>query len=242
VPANEFLNLEGQKLSTSRGFAVWLPEYLETFAADPLRYTLARNLPETRDMNFTWEGFLARNDNELGNNFGNLINRVFTFIHKHFEGKVPRWSDAGMTDLDRQALADVRADLDTWAACLERCEIKAAMEAAFHAGQVGNRYFDESAPFKTRKDDLARCEQSLGVIVQILGMLCLMLAPVVPFAMEKLWGWLGMEDDLWRAGWDAGRRPIESGRPLGKPEILFPRLEEGQIQAEIARLRELLDG
>ena len=80
VPANEFLNLEGQKLSTSRGFAVWLPEYLEKFQPDPLRYTLARNLPETRDMNFTWEGFLARNNNELGNNFGNLINRV---LHLH---------------------------------------------------------------------------------------------------------------------------------------------------------------
>jgi methionyl-tRNA synthetase len=147
-----------------------------------------------------------------------------------------------MTDLDRQALADVQADMDTWAACVERYEIKAAMEAAFHAGQVGNRYFDESAPFKTRKDDLERCEQSLGVIIQILRMICVMLAPVVPFAMEKLWSWLGMEDDLWRAGWAAGRRTIEAGRPLGKPEILFPRIDEDQIQAEVVRLRELLDG
>lgn len=241
VPANEFLNLEGQKLSTSRGFAVWLPEYLEKFDPDPLRYTLARNLPETRDMNFTWEGFLARNNSELGNNFGNLINRVFTFIHKYFEGKVPRWSDDALTDLDRRALAEVEADLATWAACLERFEIKGAVEAAFHAGQVGNRYFDESAPFKTRKDDVARCEQSLGVIIQILRMLCVMLAPVVPFAMQKLWSWLGMPGDLWREGWAAGRLPIEAGRPLGTPEILFPRIEQEQIQAESERLRRLLD-
>ena len=242
VPANEFLNLEGQKLSTSRGFAVWLPDYLEKFSPDPLRYTLARNAPETRDTNFTWEGFLARNNNELGNNFGNLINRVFTFVHKYFEGKVPRWSEEAMTDLDRQALADVDADLATWAACLERFEVKAAMEAAFHAGQVGNRYFDESAPFKSRKTDVERCEQSLGVIVQILARLCVMLAPVVPFAMEKLWAWLGMEGDLWREGWAEGRRPVPAGRPLGAPEILFPRLEPESIEPEVARLRELLDG
>ncbi|MBU8871214.1 MAG: methionine--tRNA ligase [Gemmatimonadales bacterium] len=240
VPANEFLNLEGQKLSTSRNFAVWLPEYLEKFSADPLRYTLARNLPETRDMNFTWEGFLARNNNELGNNFGNLINRVFTFIHKYFEGRVPEWSEAMMTDLDRQALADVQADLEKYSAHMEKFEIKAAMEACFHAGQAGNRYFDESAPFKTRKTDLVRCGHSLGVIVQILRMLCLMLAPVVPFGMEKVWSWLGAETSLWQGGWDEGVKDIPAGRQLGKQEILFPRFEEEQIQAEIDRLKGLL--
>ena len=241
VPANEFLNLEGQKLSTSRGFAVWLPDYLEKFKPDPLRYTLARNLPETRDMNFTWEGFLARNNNELGNNFGNLIHRVFSFTNKHFAQQVPQWSEEAMTDLDRAALAEVRADLEKWAAHLEKFEIKAALEAAFHAGQVGNRYFDESAPFKSRKTDLERCAQSLGVVFQILRMLCLMLAPVTPFAMEKVWSWLGMESELWTGGWEEGLRDIPGGRPLGTPEILFPRIEEEQIQAEIERLQKLLE-
>ncbi|MEN8006083.1 MAG: methionine--tRNA ligase [Candidatus Krumholzibacteriota bacterium] len=241
VPANEFLNLEGQKLSTSRGFAVWLPEFLEKFQADPLRYTLARNAPETRDMNFTWEGFQARNNNELGNNFGNLINRVFTFIHKYFDGVVPQWSEDMMTDLDRQALADVKADLEKWAGHMEKFEIKAALEVCFHAGQTGNRYFDESAPFKSRKTDMERCGHSLGVIVQILRMLALMLAPVVPFGMEKLWSWLGMETDLWRNGWAEGTRDIPSGRPLGKPEILFPRLDDDLIQPEIERLNRMLE-
>ncbi len=240
VPANEFLNLEGQKLSTSKGFAVWLPEYLAKFSADPLRYTLARNLPETRDMNFTWEGFQARNNNELGNNFGNLINRVFTFIHKYFDGKVPAWSEADLTDLDRAALDDVSADLIKWSEHLARFEVKAALEVAFHAGQVGNRYFDESAPFRSRKTDLDRCAQSLGVIIQILRQLCLMLAPVVPFAMEKLWQWLGIEADLWRDGWAAGREMIPGGRALGTPEILFPRFDDDLIQPEIERLKDLL--
>ncbi|PID80986.1 methionine--tRNA ligase [bacterium DOLZORAL124_64_63] len=241
VPANEFLNLEGQKLSTSRGFAVWLPDYLEKFSADPLRYTLARNLPETRDMNFTWEGFLARNNNELGNNFGNLINRVFKFTGKYFDGRVPQWSREAMTDLDRQALAEVSADLQKWAAHMEKFEFKSAMETAFHAGQVGNRYFDESAPFKTRKTDMERCGHSLGVSVQLLRQICLMLAPVTPFAMEKLWSWLGMESDLWQGGWDEGTRDIPGGRPLGESEILFPRLEEEAIQEEIDKLRAMLE-
>ena len=109
------------------------------------------------------------------------------------------------------------------------CGICESHAVAFAAGQAGNRYFDESAPFKSRKTDLARCGHSLAVAVQVLRQLCVMLAPVLPFGMEKLWSWLGMESDLWRGGWDEGRRPVPAGRPLGKPEILFPRLEEEQI-------------
>jgi len=219
---------------------VWLPEYLEKFKADPLRYTLARNLPETRDTNFTWEGFQARNNNELGNNFGNLINRVFTFIHKYFDGVVPNWSEEMMSDLDRNALAEVDADLQKWTEHMANFETKAAMEVCFHAGQVGNRYFDESAPFKSRKTDLDLCGHSLGIIIQILGKLCLMLAPVVPFGMEKLWDWLGTEGDLWTQGLSIGLAPIPPGRQLGKPEILFPRLDDDLIEPEIARLKEML--
>ncbi len=240
VPANEFLNLEGQKLSTSRGFAVWLPDYLEKFSPDPLRYTLARNLPESRDMNFTWEVFLARNNGELGNNFGNLINRIFTFIHKYFGGRVPEWSEEMMTDLDRDALEEVATDLEKWAGHMEKFEIKAALETCFHAGNVGNTYFTDSAPFLSRKTDMERCGHSLGVTIQILRQLCMMLAPVVPFGMEKLWGWLGMESDLWVGGWQEGNRNIPSGRQLGKQEILFPKLEQEAIQVEIDRLQEML--
>jgi len=241
VPANEFLNLEGQKLSTSRGFAVWLPEFLDQFEPDPLRYTLARNAPETRDMNFTWEGFQARNNNELGNNFGNFINRVFTFIHKYFEGVVPQWSPEVMTDLDKQALADVEADLAAWAGHMERFEVKAALESCFHAGQVGNRYFDEAAPYKPRKTDMDRCGHSLVVSIQIIAKLVVMLSPVVPFAMEKVWDWLGMQTDLWHGGWDEGIDRIPAGRTLGKPEILFPRLDDEIIQPQIERLNKLLE-
>ena len=241
VPANEFLNLEGRKLSTSRGFAVWLPEYLDVFQPDSLRYTMARNLPETRDMNFTWEDFLARNDNELGNNFGNLINRVLTFVHKYFDGVVPAWSEDTMEDIDRAVLAEVAELRDRWTGHMERFEVKAAMECVFAAGQAGNRYFDESAPFRTRKTDMARCGHSLAVAVQVLRQLCAMLAPVVPFGMEKLWGWLGLETPLWEGGWDEALQDIPAGRQLGKPEILFPRLDPELVQAEIERLEALIE-
>ncbi len=241
VPANEFLNLEGNKLSTSRGFAVWLPDYLDRFPADSLRYALARNLPESRDTNFTWEGFLARNNNELGNNFGNLINRVLTFCHKYFEGRVPEWSEAGLTDLDRAALAEVDGHRRRYAEHMDRFEQKAALEECFAAGQVGNRYFDESAPFRTRKTDPVRCAQSLGVAVQLIRSLLLMLAPVVPHAAEKAWGWLGLETDLWRGAWDERARPVPAGRPLGRPEILFPRIEASEIAPEVERLRRLME-
>ncbi|MDX2474835.1 MAG: methionine--tRNA ligase [Candidatus Krumholzibacteria bacterium] len=240
VPANEFLNLEGRKLSTSKGFAVWLPEYLEKFAADPLRYALARNLPETRDTNFTWEGFQARNNNELADKFGNLIHRTFSFIHKYFDGQVPQWSEEDLTELDRTALAEVAADLEKWSGHLAKFEIRAALEAAFHASQVGNGYFNESAPFSTRKTDMKRCGQSLGVSIQILRQICLMMAPVVPFGMEKLWQWLGMETELWQGGWVEGRQDIPGGRPLGKPVVLFPKFDDEMIQPEIDRLQGML--
>ncbi len=241
VPANEFLNLEGQKLSTSRGFAVWLPEYLERFEPDPLRYVIARGLPETRDMNFTWEGFQARNDNELGNNFGNLINRVFTFVHKYFDGLVPEWTEDQLEDIDRAVLAEVADLRERWASHMDRFEIKAAMECAFAAGQAGNRYFDESAPFRTRKTDMVRCGVSLAVVLQVLRQVCLMLAPICPFGMTRLWSCLGMETPLFFGGWEEGVRDIEAGRPLGQPEILYPRLEPETVEAEVARLRELLE-
>jgi len=242
VPANEFLNLEGNKLSTSRGFAVWLPDYLAKFPADSLRYALARNLPETRDTDFTWDGFQARHNNELGNNFGNLINRVLAFAHKYFDGRVPEWSEAAMTALDRAALDEVGECLDRYVAAVEAFEIRNAVEALFAAGKAGNRYFDEAAPFRTRKDDLPRCAQSMGVAFQIIRMLTLMLAPITPFAAERVWAWLGMTSDLHRDGWAEGTRPLPAGRAIGRQEILFPRIEDEQIAPEVERLRGLTAG
>ncbi len=241
VPANEFLNLEGRKLSTSRGYAVWLPEFLEKFPADTLRYALARSLPETKDTNFSWEGLQERHNGELGNNFGNLINRVFTFVHKYFDGKVPAWTPADLTDLDRASLDEVALCLDRYVQHLERFEIRAAVEQALLAGKAGNRYFDESAPFRTRKTDMDRCGVSIAVALQIVRQVMLMLTPVVPFGMAKVWNWLGIVGDTARGGWDEGMKPLPAGRELGKQEILYPRIEDEDIAAEIERLEKMSD-
>ena len=239
VPANEFLNLEGRKLSTSRGYAVWLPEFLEKFRADTLRYALARSLPETKDTNFSWEGLQERHNGELGNNFGNLINRVFTFVHKYFDGKVPAWTQADLTDLDRASLDEVAVCLDRYEKHMERFEIRAAVEQALLAGKAGNRYFDESAPFRTRKTDMDRCGVSIAVALQIVRQVVLMLTPVVPFGMAKVWNWLGIAGDTAGGGWDEGMKPLPAGRELGKQEILYPRIEDEEIAAEIERLEKM---
>ena len=199
---------------------MWLPEYLEKFQADPLRYTLARNAPETRDMNFTWEGFQARNNNELGNNFGNLINRVFTFIHKYFDGKVPEWSEEMMTDLDRQAVAEVEADLEKWVAHMEKFEIKAALETCFPRRPGRQPLLRRVGSVQDPQDRHGALRPEPGRHHPDPAHAGLMLAPVVPFAMEKLWGWLGMESDLWRGGWDRrspGHSPGAPPGPAGNP-------------------------
>ena len=237
VPANEFLNLEGQKLSTSRGFAVWLPEYLEKFQPDPLRYTLARNLPETRDTNFTWEDFQARNNNELGNNFGNLINRVLTFVAQVLrrQGAAARRTDRRSTGRpwSRSGPRRRKGRGCSWKASRSRRRGRDAPLAA----QEGNRYFDEAQPWATRKTDMARCGTSLYVCCQYLRAFAGLWAMVLPFSMEKLWAALHMEQDLWRHGWPEGDWMLPAGHPVESPGILFAKIDDESIAAEKARLQ-----
>ena len=152
---------------------------------------------------------------------------------------MPEWTEADLTDLDRQALADADACIERYVERMSRFEQRAAAEEAFQIGQIGNRYFDESAPFRSRKTDLHRCGVSIAVALQIVRRITVLMAPIVPFAMEKVWGWLGMEGDLHRGGWDEGMRDLPAGRALGKQEILFPRIEDEVIQAEIGKLGKL---
>ena len=144
-----------------------------------------------------------------------------------------------MTDLDRTALAEVAECMVKWEKHLELFEVKAALEAVFTAGQIGNKYFDESAPFKSRKTDLERCGVSIAVALQILRQITVMLSPITPFAMEKVWGWLGMESDLSQGGLAEARLDLPAGRELGKQEILFPRLDDDLIEKEVERLETL---
>jgi methionyl-tRNA synthetase len=237
VPANEFLNLEGNKLSTSRGYAVWLPDYLEKFQPDSLRYCLARNLPETRDTNFSWDDFQARHNNELADALGNFVNRTLTFVHKYFAGRVP--SSAKCTDIDRAALAGMEEEAQKIHAQMDRFQIRAASESLFLLAKAANRYFDEVQPWATRKDDLERCAASLYVCCQFLRYFSGLWAMLLPYSMEKLWVALGVEGRLVEDGWPGPDRLLPAGHLLGHCEILFAKIEDEAIARERERLSTL---
>lgn len=234
VPANEFLNLEGEKLSTSRGHAVWLPDYLETFSPDSLRYCLARNLPETRDTNFTWDDFAARHNSELADVVGNFVNRALTFTAKYFEDQVPpmtKW-----TDVDQKALDGILEAATKAEAQIRSFNLRAAAETIFLLSKEANRYFDEAEPWATRKTDLERCGTTLNVCCQYVRALCGLWAPFLPFSMQTLWEALGVEGTLQTHGWPTAERWLPEGHPVTKPPILFAKIEEEQIETEKQRL------
>jgi len=238
VPANEFLNLEGNKLSTSRGYAVWLPDYLEKFPPDSLRYSLARNLPETRDTNFTWEEFQARHNNELADVLGNFVNRTLTFVHKYFDGRVPELTPGH--EADQRALDGMLAAAEQIAAQMEAFSMRGATESLLLLTKEANRYFDEAAPWASRKSDMARCASSLHVCCQYLRSFAGLWAMVLPNSMQKLWDALGAPGDLWHDGWPNADNRLATGTTLGQTGILFTKIEDEAIAAEKERLASLL--
>lgn len=237
VPANEFLNLEGRKLSTSQGYAVWLPDYLEKFPPDSLRYCLVRNLPETRDTNFTWDDLQARHNNELADALGNFVNRALTFTEKYYDAKVPPRGTP--TEADEKALAGIIEAADRIEAQMRNFEIRAASETLFLLTKEANRFFDEAAPWATRKSDPARCASSLNVCCQYVRAFCGLWAMFLPEAMQQLWDAMQMPGELFREGWPRADAWLGDGHPIRKPPILFAKLDEELIAAEKARLATL---
>jgi len=237
VPANEFLNLEGKKLSTSRGYAVWLPDYLKSFEPDSLRYCLARNLPESRDTNFTWDDFQARHNNELADVLGNFINRTLTFVTRYFEGKVP--AKGKLQEKDREALAGIEEVAAKVRQQMESFQMRSAAEQLLLLSKEANRYFDEAQPWVTRKSDLARCATSLFVCCQFIRAFAGLWAMILPFSMQRLWDALKLERDLFASGWVQGDWMLKEAHPLGNPGILFEKIEDERIAHEKERLREI---
>jgi methionyl-tRNA synthetase len=237
VPANEFLNLEGHKLSTSRGYAVWLPEYLEKFPPDSLRYCLARNLPETRDTNFAWDDFRARHNNELADILGNFVHRTMTFTEKYFGSRVPPRGELRKEDqvaLDR--ILEVAREVE---AQMRGFQIRAAAESLLLLTKEANRYFDEAAPWSTRKSDPARCATSLNVCCQFVRAFAGLWSMLLPFSMQTLWESLDLPGSLAEQGWPTGENWLEDGHSVTKPPILFTKLDDELVEAEKVRLAEL---
>ena len=237
VPSNEFLNLEDDKISTSRNWAVWLHEYLVDFPEkqDVLRYVLTANAPETKDNNFTWKDFQARNNNELVAVYGNFVNRALVLTHKYFDGKVPAFGE--LTDYDKATIAefmDVKAEVEK---LLDGFKFREAQKEAMNLARIGNKYLADTEPWKLAKTDMERVGTILNLSLQLAANLAIAFEPFLPFSSEKLRGMLGMESFEWE---QLGRTDLlAAGHELGKAELLFEKIEDSAIDAQMQRLEDI---
>jgi methionyl-tRNA synthetase len=237
VPSNEFLNLEDDKISTSRNWAVWLHEYLVDFPGkqDVLRYVLTANAPETKDNNFTWKDFQARNNNELVAVYGNFVNRALVLTHKYFDGKVPACGE--LTDYDKVTIAefmDVKAEVEK---LLDGFKFREAQKEAMNLARIGNKYLADTEPWKLAKTDMERVGTILNFSLQLAANLAIAFEPFLPFSSEKLRGMLGMETFEWE---QLGRTDLlAAGHQLGKAELLFEKIEDSAIDAQMQRLEDI---
>lgn len=237
VPANEFLNLEGNKISTSRNWAVWLHEYLRDFPGkqDVLRYVLTANAPETRDNDFTWSDFQARNNSELVAVFGNFVNRAMVLTGKYFNGEVPARTE--LLDVDKAAFDEIRVAVKAMTEALDTFHFREALKQAMEIARVGNRYLQETEPWKVSKTDMERTATILNVALQICANLAVAFEPFLPFSSEKLCKMLNLSDLKWDM---LGRDDLlPAGLKLGEPVLLFEKIEDDAIVAQLKRLDDI---
>ena len=236
VPANEFLNLEGDKISTSKNWAVWLHEYLQDFPEmqDVLRYTLTANAPETKDNDFTWKDFQARNNNELVAIFGNFINRVVVLTNKYYEGIIPEPNE--FTDVDNETLEKVQKYPSIIASSIERYRFREASQELMNLARLGNKYLADEEPWKQIKTDPERVKTVMYVALQIAAALSVVCEPFLPFTSEKLKGILNISESV---AWNAIAETEELIAPnhkIGKAELLFSKIEDKEIQVQLDKL------
>lgn len=236
VPANEFLNLEDDKISTSRNWAVWLHEYVEEFPGkqDVLRYVLTANAPETKDNNFTWKDFQARNNNELVAVYGNFVNRALVLTQKYFGGKVPPCGE--LTEQDKEIIAEFRDVKTKVEELLEKFRFRDAQKEAMNLARIGNKYLADSEPWKVFKTDPKRVETILNLSLQLVANLAIAFEPFLPFSSEKLRSMINMPDLKWD---NLGQTDLlVAGHELNQPELLFEKIEDEVVEAQIKKLEE----
>ncbi len=235
VPANEFLNLEGDKISTSRNWAVWLNEYLEDLPGkqDVLRYVLTANAPETKDNDFTWKDYQARNNNELVAVFGNFVNRALVLTAKYFEGRVPARGE--LTDFDKETLDELGKVRSAIEKELDAFHFREALKEAMNLARLGNKYLADTEPWKLAKTDMDRVATILNISLQLTANLAIAFAPFLPQSSEKLLGMLQISLPAWT---DLGRSDLLAvGHQLGQASLLFEKIEDEVIEAQIAKLQ-----
>ena len=234
VPANEFLNLEGDKISTSRNWAVWLHEYLADFPGkeDVLRYVLCANAPETKDNDFTWKDFQARNNNELVAVLGNFVNRALVLTHKYYDGSVPERGE--LTDYDRDILGELPQIKRNLEENIENYRFREALKEAMNIARLGNKYLADTEPWKLAKTDPERVKTILNVSLQITASIAIAVEPFMPFMAEKILGLL----QIGKLGWEqlGDTSLLEAGHRIGEPVLLFEKIDDSVIEAQLQKL------
>jgi methionyl-tRNA synthetase len=258
VPANEFMNMEGRKISGSQNWGVWMLDALERHDPDPLRYYLTATMPETRDSDWSWEGYVERNNSELVANWGNLVNRVLNMTQRYYEGRVPEFGTLGT--VDRTLLNAIFKGFDSIGRLYDRCMFRVALQETLALTSKVNQYLEETSPWKTIKSDPESAGRSLYTAIQTINALKIMFSPVLPFSSQALHEMLGEEDKLFgeqkvvnfeeqhsrhaaltydgssaMGRWKRGTIPV--GRRLPKPKPLFQKLDSSVAEDELARLR-----
>ena len=237
VPANEFLNLEGEKISTSRNWAVWLHEYLRDFPGkqDVLRYVLTANAPETKDNDFTWADFQTRNNSELVAILGNFVNRAVVLTHKYFNGLIPAAGE--LEGIDRDVFDELTRIKGALTDSIETFHFREGLREAMNIARLGNKYLQDTEPWKVAKTgDMTRVAAILNTALQICANIAVAFEPFTPFTTEKLCRMLGLEDLSWQELGSASM--MVAGSPLGQPELLFEKIEDEAVEAQLHRLQE----
>jgi len=236
VPANEFLNLEGNKISTSRNYAVWLDEYLETFQPDSLRYCLCNNLPETRDTDFSWKDFQARHNNELADILGNFVHRTVTFVHQHFAGKVP---DIKSFDrIDKELISLLENAPQNIGNLIDSFQMRRAIQETMNIARFANKYFNDKTPWETIKNNRDKCATTINLCLQTTKAISILMEPFIPHSTQKLRRILNLVINEVANIWDiSGDLSLKAKHKLGRPEILFKKIDDKEIEPEINKLR-----
>jgi methionyl-tRNA synthetase len=233
VPANEFLNLEGRKLSTSRGWAVWVDEFLDHFDADLLRYVMGSIMPENKDSDFSWKDFQQRVNGELADILGNFVFRTTSFTARYFDGQVPDVNS--LSQQSKDALASITEQRDKVADAYNRFSFKEALSETMNLARIGNKYFTDREPWKTRKTDIDSCAETMFVSLQLCAALSIMFAPVMPARMATLRSQLGLSNSKWA---DIQESMLPVGTAVSEGSILFAKIDDADIQARIDALTE----
>jgi len=229
IPANEYLRLQGEQFSKSRGLAIWVPDILEKFDADAVRYYLSINMPENKDTNWMWDDFVAKNNDELVGTYGNFIHRVVTFTQKNF-GEIP--PPGKLDDLDKKAIKKIKEISVEVSKEIEKCNFKKGLRAAMSLAQFGNFYFDQNQPWNLIKTDRKKCATVLHICLKIVNGLAVIMAPYMPFSSDKIWHILGHKNSIHSEKWDSAFEELKIGFILEKPKPLFKKLSLSEFMTQ----------